>query len=109
MKIAVATDGPSLEDSVSTRFARAPYFLIVDSSSLQYEAIPNAQASDVAGGLGLKAAWLVVNRRASMVIAGRVGGNAQRILDERGVKIVSGLSGVSAREAVSRQRGGTEV
>ncbi len=106
MKIALATEGPSLDDGVSARFARAPYFLIVDADSLQFDAISNAPSTDVAAGLGLRAAWLVVNRHAAMVIAGRVGRNARRILEEHSVKIIAGESGMSAREAVSLHRSG---
>ena len=108
MKIAVASEGPSLDDSVSTRFARAPYFLFVDADSLKFEAVTNQSTTDVAAGLGLKAAWLVVNRGASTIIAGRVGGNARRILDEHGVKIVADRyeisGGVKVREAITRYR-----
>ena len=104
MKIALTTEGPSLEDTVSSRFARAPYFLIVEADTLQCDVVSNTSSVDVAAGLGLKAAWIVVNRHASMVITGRMGPNAQRILEEHGVKIVTGVSGTSARQAVSQYR-----
>jgi len=106
MKIALTTEGPSLEDAVSSRFARAPYFLIVDVDTLQCDVVSNTSTVDVAAGLGLKAAWIVVNRHASMVITGRMGGNARRILEEHDVEIVTGVSGISAREAVSQYRSG---
>ena len=106
MKIALTSEGPSLEDAVSSRFARAPYFLIVDADTLQCDVFSNTSTQDVAAGLGLKAAWIVVNRRASMVITGRMGGNARRILVEHDVKIVTDVSGISVREAVSQYRSG---
>ena len=106
MKIALTSEGPSLEDAVSSRFARAPYFLIVDALTLQCDVVSNTSSVDVAAGLGLKAAWIVVNRHASMVITGRMGSNAQRILEEHDVKIVTGVSDISAREAVSQYRSG---
>jgi len=106
MKIALTTEGPSLEDAVSSRFARAPYFLIVDVDTLQCDVVSNTSTVDVAAGLGLKAAWIVVNRHASMVITGRMGGNARRILEEHDVEIVTGVSDISAREAVSQYRSG---
>ena len=106
MKIALTTEGPSLEDAVSSRFARVPYFLIVDADTLQCDVVSNTSSVDVESGLGLKAAWIVVNRHASMVITGRMRNNARRILEEHNVKIVTGVSGISARQAVSQYRSG---
>jgi len=105
MRIAVATEGPSLQDLVSDRFGRCPYFLIVDTDTWQFTAIPNTP-SDLASGLGLQAAWTVVNQRVSAVIAGEVGRNARSILEERGVQIVTGMSGLSARQAIEQYRTG---
>jgi predicted Fe-Mo cluster-binding NifX family protein len=103
MRIAVAAEGPGLQDRVSDRFGRCPYFLIADTDTWQFTTIPNTP-SDLASGLGLQAAWTVVNQRVSAVIAGEVGRNARRILEERGVRIVTGMSGLSARQAIEQHR-----
>ena len=105
MRIAVAAEGPSLQDRVSDRFGRCPYFLIADTDTWQFTTIPNTP-SDLASGLGLQAAWTVVNQRVSAVIAGEVGRNARSILEERGVQIVTGMSGLSARQAIEQYRTG---
>jgi len=106
MKIALTTDGPGLDDAVSTRFARSRYFLIVDATTMQYDAVENVAPLDVSSGLGLRAAWIVVNRRATVAVTGKLGSNARRILDQHDVRIVTGADGMSAREAVSRFGGG---
>ena len=102
MKIALTTEGTDLDAAVSGRFARTPYFLIVDHATMEYQAVENTSPLDVSTGLGLRAAWIVVNRHASMVITGRLGSNARRILEQHDVRIVTGADGMTAREAVSR-------
>ena len=102
MKIAVTTEGTGLDAAVSGRFARTPYFLIVDSATLECEAVENSSLLDVSTGLGLRAAWIVVNRHASVAITGRLGSNARRILEQHDIRIVTGADGMTVREAVSR-------
>jgi predicted Fe-Mo cluster-binding NifX family protein len=101
MRIAIAAEGPSLEDRVSDRFGRCPYFLFVDTDTMQLTAVRNT-APDVASGLGIQAAWIVINQRVSGVIAGEVGRNARRLLEGRAVKIITGVSGLTARQAIAQ-------
>ena len=44
MKIAISSVGKTLDSQVDQRFGRCPYFLIVDSETLDLEVIPNAAA-----------------------------------------------------------------
>ena len=41
MKIAVSASGSDLEAQVDPRFGRAPYFLIVDTDTMDFDVVPN--------------------------------------------------------------------
>ena len=41
MKICVTSTGPSLDAPVDPRFGRCQYFMIVDSETMEYEAMQN--------------------------------------------------------------------
>ena len=55
MKICVSATANSLDAPVDPRFGRCQYFLIVDSETMQFEAIPN-MASGAMGGARIQAA-----------------------------------------------------
>ena len=58
MKIAVTSTGPTLDDDVEARFGRCQYFLIVDSETMQTEAIENPNIA-LGGGAGIQSAQLM--------------------------------------------------
>ena len=47
MKIAVSSEGTSLDSQVDIRFGRAKYFLIVDSETMEVKPIENTQNLDL--------------------------------------------------------------
>ncbi|NHW44216.1 MAG: dinitrogenase iron-molybdenum cofactor biosynthesis protein, partial [Candidatus Verstraetearchaeota archaeon] len=75
MKICVSATSNSLDSLVDPRFGRCPYFIIVDSETMQYEAIPNP-AVYAASGAGVQAVQLIVSKGVEVVITGNVGPNA---------------------------------
>lgn len=53
MKVAVSASVGSLEASVDTRFGRCLYFVIVDTETMAFEAVPNTNMSAQSGaGIG---------------------------------------------------------
>lgn len=105
MKICVSAAGSNLDAPLEPRFGRCPYFVIVDSETMQFEAIPNA-ASNAVGGAGIQAAQTIVNRGVRVVITGNVGLHAFQALSAAGIKIFVGASG-TVEEAVEKyKRGG---
>jgi len=70
MKICVTTTTSSLDAPVDPRFGRCPYFVIVDSETMQYEAISNP-ALHVASGAGIQAVQLIANKGVEVVITGK--------------------------------------
>ena len=104
MKIAVSATAPSLDANLDPRFGRCQYFLIVDSESLDFEAVENP-AVMAPGGAGIQAAELVASMGAGAVITGNCGPNAYQVLSAAGIDVFVGASG-SVREAIEVYRRG---
>ena len=67
MKIAVSASQPQLDAPIDPRFGRCPYFLIVDSDTMEFEVIEN-QGAMAGSGAGIQAAQLVANAGAEAVV-----------------------------------------
>jgi predicted Fe-Mo cluster-binding NifX family protein len=104
MKIAVSAVGRSLDAEVDPRFGRCPYFLIVETADLSFEAVPNASVS-LGGGAGIQSAQLMAEKAVEVVLTGNCGPNAYRTLEAAGIKVVTGYAG-TARQAVDSFRSG---
>jgi predicted Fe-Mo cluster-binding NifX family protein len=98
MKIAVASSGNTLDAPVDPRFGRCPWFLVVDSDTMQFRAIANPAVS-AAGGAGIQAAQTIAREGAQALIAGNVGPNAFQVLSAAGIQVVASAGG-TVREAV---------
>ena len=98
MKICVSASASDLDAQVDPRFGRCPYFVIVDSETMEFEAIPNT-AAGATGGAGIQAAQTVAGKGTKVVVTGNVGPNAFQALSTAGIKIVIGAFG-TVREAV---------
>jgi predicted Fe-Mo cluster-binding NifX family protein len=75
MKIAVTANGTDLDAPASPVFGRCTMYILVDTETMQYEAIANPAVS-AGGGAGVQAAQFVVERGAQAVVSGNVGPNA---------------------------------
>jgi predicted Fe-Mo cluster-binding NifX family protein len=93
MKIAVTTSVPDIEGEVDPRFGRCPYFLLVESEDLSYEAIANPNVA-LGGGAGIQSAQLMAERGVKVVLTGQCGPNAHRTLSAAGIGVVTGCSGL---------------
>ena len=94
----------SLDAPVNPRFGRCQYFLIVDSETMQFEAIPN-MASGAMGGAGIQAAQIIAGKGVKALITGNVGPNAFQALSAAGIQIITGAYG-TVREAVEKYKKG---
>lgn len=108
MKIAVASSGNTLDSPVDPRFGRCPWFLIVDSDTLQFRAIANPAVS-AAGGAGIQAAQTIAKEGVEALVAGNVGPNAFQVLSAAGIQVVPSAGGTvrDAVEAYTRGQLGT--
>jgi predicted Fe-Mo cluster-binding NifX family protein len=104
MKICVTATADSLDAQIDPRFGRCSYLIIVDSETMQFEAIPN-MAAGATGGAGIQAAQTIAKKGVKMLITGNVGPNALGALSAAGIEIVTGAFG-TVREAVEKFKRG---
>ena len=104
MKICVSASSGNLDANVDSRFGRCPYFVVVDSETMEFTAVSN-DSTNAAHGAGIQAAQTVANMGASVVITGNVGPNAFNVLSASGIKIVTGASG-NIRKAIEKYKSG---
>lgn len=98
MKVAVTARGESLDSQLDPRFGRCQFFVVVDTLTMDSEAVPNGSAT-ASGGAGIQAAQSVSGTGAEVVITGDVGPNAHQTLSAAGIRIATGASG-TVREAL---------
>jgi predicted Fe-Mo cluster-binding NifX family protein len=104
MKICVTSEGGSLDSRVDPRFGRCQYFIIVDTDTLEFEAIENPNIESM-GGAGIQSAQFVASKKVKAVVTGNVGPNAFQTLQATGVEIFTNASG-SIKEAVEKYKKG---
>jgi predicted Fe-Mo cluster-binding NifX family protein len=104
MKICVSATADNLEAQLDPRFGRCLYLIVVDSETMQFEAIPN-MAAGATGGAGIQAAQTIANKGVKVVITGNVGPNAFGSLSAAGIEIVTGASG-TVKEVVEQFKKG---
>jgi len=104
MKICVTSTADSLDAQIDPRFGRCSYLVIVDSETMQFEAIPNT-AAGATGGAGIQAAQTIASKGVKRLITGNVGPNAFGALSAAGIEIVTGAFG-TVREAVEKFKRG---
>jgi len=105
MKICVTAQGKTLDDQVDPRFGRCQFFIIVDTDTLDFEAIEN-QSAQFSGGAGIQSGQLMASKSVKAVLTGNVGPNAFQTLQAGGIKIYTGLSG-KIRDVIEKYKGGT--
>jgi len=104
MKIAVASTGQELDSNVDSRFGRCPYFVIVyveKNEIKDHESIKNVAVNAI-GGAGIQAAQTVANKGVNIIITGNIGPNAFNVLHNVGIKIITGVMGITVKDAVER-------
>ncbi|HHV79014.1 MAG TPA: dinitrogenase iron-molybdenum cofactor biosynthesis protein [Firmicutes bacterium] len=104
MKVAVAAQGREMNSEIDPRFGRCPYFVLVDTETMQHEwfANPGVTAS---GGAGMQTVQTLVKKGVSAVIVNNVGPNAIEGLKAAGIGVYSAVKG-TVREAVEAFREG---
>ncbi|MDX9873112.1 MAG: NifB/NifX family molybdenum-iron cluster-binding protein [Clostridia bacterium] len=89
MKIGLTSTGKTLDSMMDQRFGRASYFILLDTDTSEFEALPN-EASMTAGGSGTFAAQVIADKGVSAVITGNVGPNAMNVLKAADIGIYRG-------------------
>lgn len=86
MKIAISSDGETIESKIDQRFGRCKYFLIVDTEDKGNISAVENQGAIEGHGAGIKAAQQIGNLNVKVVITGSLGPNATGVLDKLGIK-----------------------
>lgn len=104
MKICITSEGKTLDSRVDPRFGRCQYFIIVDTDTLQFEAVQN-QNIEAMGGAGIQSGQLVASKWVKVVLTGNVGPNAFQTLQAAGIDVITGVSG-TIKEAIEKHKKG---
>lgn len=104
MKIAVSASADNMDATVDPRFGRCAYFIIVETERNEikdHEILKNTGVQAMRGA-GITAAQIVANKGVEAVITGNVGPNAFGVLSQSGIKIFTGVVGISVKAAVEK-------
>jgi predicted Fe-Mo cluster-binding NifX family protein len=105
-KIAITSEGPTLDDVIDPRFGRAAGFIVVDPQTLQFQYVDNGASQARAQGAGIQAAEVIIRNGANVLLTGYVGPKAFTALQAAGVKVVQNMENMTVRQAVERFKTG---
>ncbi len=109
-KIAISSEGPTLDDLVDPRFGRAGGFVVADPEGSGLAYLENGAAQSRGQGAGILAAELVAKAGAKVVLTGYVGPKAFAALSAAGIAVGQNLDGLTVGQALERYRqGGVEL
>ncbi|ABR47663.1 Dinitrogenase iron-molybdenum cofactor biosynthesis protein [Alkaliphilus metalliredigens QYMF] len=86
MKIVMPVDDKTMETSVCQSFGRTPYFLIYETETKEHTFIDNSGAASQ-GGAGIKAAQVIVDQKAEVLLTPRCGENAAEVIKAANISI----------------------
>lgn len=89
--ISIPVDEKSLETNVCVSFGRAPYFLFYNLDTKEALFVDNSAANSP-GGAGIKAAQIIADNKADVLLTPRCGQNAADVLKAADIKIYKSLS-----------------
>ena len=86
MKIAITSEGNSLESKIDSRFGRCAYFVIHDTNTKTTDFFANP-ARDASDGAGPKAVEFIASKGVKKVVAGEFGGKAKALLEKLNIEM----------------------
>lgn len=104
MRIALTVTGASLDSHMDPRFGRCTHFLVVETETMELEAIENPNMT-LGGGAGIQSAQLLASKNVQFVLTGNCGPNAYQTLNAAGIGVIVGCSG-TARDVVEQFKAG---
>jgi predicted Fe-Mo cluster-binding NifX family protein len=105
MKLAVTSQGATLQSPLDPRFGRAKYFILLDTETGAVTAVDNSVNLNAAQGAGIQAAKKIVELGTDTLITGHVGPKAFSTLQAGKIRIYTGASGTVA-DAVEQFKAG---
>ncbi|MFW5906856.1 MAG: NifB/NifX family molybdenum-iron cluster-binding protein [Candidatus Natronoplasma sp.] len=101
--MAVSADGKNEEANIDDRFARCPYFMIVDTDGMGFEALENEDAEG-AHGVAPQVVQTLSEIEIDAVITKNLGPNGYRTLESADIEVYKGSGKVL--EAVEKLKNG---
>ena len=105
MILAVTAKGKTLDDHVDPRFGRCPCFLVINTETMEADAVENPNTA-LGGGAGIQSGQLMADRDVSVVLTGNCGPNAYQTLEAAGIQVIVGVSG-TVRDVVEQYKSGS--
>lgn len=87
MKVAIASNGNTLDSNIDSSFARCAWFIIYDTENGAMEFFPNTN-KDIEDHAGNAAVDLALSRNVSMIISGDFGMKIKPLLDSMHIQMV---------------------
>ena len=100
MKIAITSEGNTLNAQIDSRFGRSNYFAFYDTDTKQTEFMLNP-GKEASGGAGPAAVQFVAQQGAKKIIAGEFGGKTVPLFQSLGIQMVN-ASGKSIAEIIEQ-------
>ena len=104
-KIAVSSQGDTLESQVDPRFGRAAYFVVKDEDDQSVFAVDNTAAGQMSSGAGIQAAEALAKAGVGKVLSGMVGPKAMNALQAAGIEVIQGAQGRVAEALAAYEQG----
>ena len=80
MKVAITSQGKTLDSLLDPKFGRAAYILIVDTATLEFEVFDNNENKNAFKGAGIQAAAMISDKSAEVLLTGFCGPKAFQTL-----------------------------
>ena len=106
MKIAVSSQGPTLDSELDPRFGRTSGFVLFDTATGEASFLDNTTNQAQAQGAGISTAQMLARTGAHVVITGQVGAKAAQALNYSNITVYSCQMGTvrQALEALRQSR-----
>jgi predicted Fe-Mo cluster-binding NifX family protein len=101
MKIVIPSTGETLTSPVSDTLGRSPLLIIYDSNSEEYDSIENP-GFQIQDGSGLKAADIIVENKAEVLLTREIGRKVYSVLMKEHVKVELLNSGGTIKSAINK-------
>lgn len=105
MRVGVSASGGDLTARVDDRFGRCPWFLVVDTDSLEFDALENSHVEEEMGA-GMAAAKDLIDKHIDAVISGQMGPRAYEVLKALNIDIFLVPGGITVKDALERLKRG---
>ena len=101
MKIAIPSTGETLTSPISDTLGRAPFILIYESSTGEFDSIENP-GFQIQDGSGLKASDILLKNDADVLLTKEIGRKSYSVLQKEHIKIQLLKSSGTVKSAINR-------